>query len=284
MQDESDVIAGFINVKEGEFINCKTFVSEYFDKEIKGTEQKIDKKKLNDIKETISANTTDSYAISADLVLADTNGNAIIYPVIIDIDNEAPVIEAPDLYIEWNTGESICDFIGFPKNHDAKAYNVNTNEEIQLTDEDFHNIMHEEFANVGLNYTDNFFGNMAFRTIEVTYDGKEAFRAHTYDSVKDITKPIDDDLLYKDPIAAWLPELKGLISSGTKDENGQSIFVYDIIAGSKSLAPMIDQSFKDSTTPVDNTVTRHYIQKIELEDSTNETYVERHITVKFIGN
>lgn len=46
MQDESDVIAGFINVKEGEFINCKTFVSEYFDKEIEGTEQKLIRKSL----------------------------------------------------------------------------------------------------------------------------------------------------------------------------------------------------------------------------------------------
>jgi hypothetical protein len=285
VQDESDVIAGFINVKEGEFIDCKTFVSEYFDKEIEGTEQKIDKKKLNNIKETISANTTDSYAISADLVLADINGNARIYPIIIDIDNEAPVIEAQNIYVEWNIGENIWNFgQGFPENKEAKAYDVETNKEVQITDEDYKNIYNEVFANVGLNYSDNFFGNMAFHTVIATKDGSQVYRAHTYDSVKDVTKIVDKDMLDKDPKAAKLPEIKGLLSSTLKDLSGNSTFVYNISYGTKNLAPEIDQSFNDKLTPDDNTITRHYIQKLKLEDSTNETYVERHITVKFIGN
>ena len=239
---------------------------------------------MSEITETISANTTNSYSISADLVLADVNGNAKIYPVVIDIDNEAPVIYAPDLYIEWNVGENIWNFDGYPENHEAKVYNAETKEEIQMTDEDFKNILQEEFANVGLNYSDNFFGNMAFHTVIVTKDGNQAFRSHTYDSVKDVSKPVDKDLLNKDPKAAELPELKGLLSSSTTDENGQSVFVYNISYGTKSLAPNIDQSVNDSSLPEDNTLMRHYIQKIKLEDSTNETYVERHIAVKFIGN
>lgn len=271
VQDESDVIAGFINVKEGEFINCKTFVSEYFDKEIKGTEQKIDKKKLNDIKETISANTTDSYAISADLVLADINGNARIYPIIIDIDNEAPVIEAPDLYIEWNTGENIWNFSGFPENHEAKVYNAQTNEEIQMTDKDYKNIIDETLANVGLNYSDNFFGNIEFHSL-LTREGKEAYRTHTYDSVKDINKSEE------------LPEIKGLRSSTIVDESKKSNFVYEISYGTRSLSPEADPKFNNNSMPEGNIKERHYIQKLKLEDSTNETYVERHITVKFIGN
>ena len=284
VQDESDVVAGFINIKEGDFIKATSFVSDYMDKQLEPTEQKFDKKKMSEITETISANTTDSYAISADLVLADVNGNAKIYPVVINIDNEAPVIEAPDLYIEWNIGESIWNFGGYPENREAKVYNAETKEEIQMTDEDYNNIIQEEFANVGLNYSDNFYGNMAFRSISITKDGKESFRAHTYDSVKDISKPVDNDLLNKDPKAAKLPELKGLLSSSTKDEKGQSVFVYNISYGTKQLAPEIDQSFNDSSLPENNEIMRHYIQKIKLEDSTNETYTERHIEVKFIGN
>lgn len=284
VKDESDVVAGFINIKEGNFIKASTFVSDYMDKQLEATEEKFDKKKMSEITETISANTTDSYSISADLVLADVNGNAKIYPVVIDIDNEAPVIYAPDLYIEWNVGENIWNFDGYPENHEAKVYNAETKEEIQMTDEDFKNILQEEFANVGLNYSDNFFGNMAFHTVIITKDGNQAFRSHTYDSVKDVSKPLDKDLLNKDPKAAELPELKGLLSSSTKDENGQSVFVYNISYGTKSLAPNIDQSVNDSSLPEDNTLMRHYIQKIKLEDSTNETYVERHIAVKFIGN
>lgn len=284
VQDESDVVAGFINIKEGDFIKATTFVSDYMDTQLEPTDEKLDKKKMSEITETISANTTDSYAISADLVLADVNGNAKIYPVVINIDNEAPVIEAPDLYIEWNTGENIWEFFGFPENREAKVYNAETNEEIQMTDEDYNNIVQEGLANVGLNYSDNFFGNMAFRSISVTKDGKESFRAHTYDSVKDISKPIDDDLLNKDPKAARLPELKGLLSSSTKDESGKSIFVYNIAYGSKSLKPEGDPNFNNSSLPENNTEERRYVQELKLEDSTNETYMERHITIKFIGN
>ena len=91
-------------------------------------------------------------------------------------------------------------------------------------------------------------------------------------------------MLDKDPKAAKLPEIKGLLSSTLKDLSGKSTFVYNISYGMKNLAPEIDQSFNDKLTPDDNTITRHYIQKLKLEDSTNETYVERHITVKFIGN
>lgn len=60
------------------------------DKQLEATDEKLDKKKMKEITETISANTTDSYAISSDLVLADVNGNAKIYPVVINIDNEDP--------------------------------------------------------------------------------------------------------------------------------------------------------------------------------------------------
>ena len=284
VQDESDVVAGFINIKEGDFIKATSFVSDYMDKHLEATDEKLDKKKMSEITETISANTTDSYSISADLVLADVNGNAKIYPVVINIDNEAPVIEAPDLYIEWNTGESIWEFFGFPENREAKVYNAETNEEIQMTDEDYNNIVQEGLANVGLNYSDNFYGNMAFRSISVTKDGKESFRAHTYDSVKDISKPVDNDLLNKDPKAAKLPELKGLLSSSTKDESGKSIFVYNIAYGSKSLQPEGDPNFNNSSLPENNTKERRYVQELKLEDSTNETYMERHITIKFIGN
>ena len=285
VQDESDVVAGFINIKEGDFIKATTFVSDYMDKQLEAKDEKLDKKKMSEITETISANTTDSYAISADLVLADINGNAKIYPVVINIDNEAPVIEAPDLYIEWNIGdESIWEFSGFPENREAKVYNAETNEEIQMTDEDYNNIIQEGLANVGLNYSDNFFGNMAFRSISVTKDGKESFRAHTYDSVKDISKPVDNDLLNKDPKAAKLPEIKGLLSSSTKDASGKSIFVYNIAYGSKSLQPEGDPNFNNSSLPENNTKERRYVQELKLEDSTNETYMERHITIKFIGN
>ena len=43
-------------------------------------------------------------------------------------------------------------------------------------------------------------------------------------------------------------------------------------------------SFNYKSLPDNNEIMRHYIQKIKLEDSTNETYIERHIEVKFIGN
>lgn len=234
---------------------------------------------MSEITETISANTTDSYAISADLVLADVNGNAKIYPVVINIDNEAP-----DLYIEWNTGESIWNFGGYPENREAKVYNAQTKEEIQMTDEDYNNIVQEKFANVGLNYKDDFFGNMAFRTLFVTKDGKEAFRTHTYDSVQSINKTVDNDLMRKDPNAVELPQIKGLKSSSLVDENNNYYLVYEIPYGIRSLSPEKDSSFNDKSLPDNNEIMRHYIQKIKLEDSTNETYIERHIEVKFIGN
>lgn len=283
VQDESDVVAGFINIKEGDFIKATTFVSDYMDKQLEPTEQKLDKKKMSEITETISANTTDSYEISADLVLADVNGNAKIYPVVINIDNEAPVIEAPDLYIEWNIGESIWNFGGYPENREARVYNAQTKEEIQMTDEDYNNIVQEMFANVGLNYKDNFFGNMAFHTLFVTKDGKEAFRTHTYDSVQSVNKPVDNDSM-KNLNTAELPKIKGLLSSSLVDKNDNYYLVYEIKCGSRSLSPEIDSSFNDKSMPENNSIIEHYIQKIKLEDSINETYIERHIEVKFIGN
>lgn len=51
-----------------------------------------------------------------------------------------------------------------------------------MIDEEYDNILQEKFADVGLNYSDNFFGNMVFHTLFVTKDGKEAFRTHTYGS------------------------------------------------------------------------------------------------------
>ena len=34
-----------------------------------------------------------------------------------------------------------------------------------MIEEEYNNILQEKFANVGLNYSDNFFGNMVFHTL-----------------------------------------------------------------------------------------------------------------------
>ena len=96
-----------------------------------------------------------------------------------------------------------------------------------MIDEEYDNILQEKFANIGLNYSDNFFGNMVFHTLFVTKDGKEAFRTHTYDSVQSINKPVDNDLVRKDPNATELPKIKGLESSSLVDENDNHLVAHD---------------------------------------------------------
>lgn len=119
--------------------------------------------------------------------------------------------------------------------------------------------MQEKFANVGLNYSDNFFGNMVFHTLFVTKDGKEAFRTHTYDSVQSINKPVDNDLMRKDPNVAELPKIKVLESSSLVDENDNYYLAYEIPYGTRSLSPEKDSSFNDKSLPENNEIMRHYI-------------------------
>lgn len=87
-----------------------------------------------------------------------------------------------------------------------------------------------------------------------------------------------------DPNVAELPKIKVLESSSLVDENDNYYLAYEIPYGTRSLSPEKDSSFNDKSLPENNEIMRHYIQKIKLEDSTNETYIERHIEVKFIEN
>ena len=99
-----------------------------------------------------------------------------------------------------------------------------------------------------------------------------------------IDEEYDNILQEKFANVVELPKIKGLESSSLVDENDNYYLVYEIPYGTRSLSPEKDSSFNDKSLPDNNEIMRHYIQKIKLEDSTNETYIERHIEVKFIRN
>lgn len=202
IKDESEVITGFMNIKEGAFIDVATYLGDYKDKtlETEIQEVKLSKEQLESITDKIQTE-DHSYSIAADLIISDIYGNALSTPIVIDVDRDAPEITAPNLKIEWDVdldlvnssetgkifstaGEKVIWSIDDGIMPTIRVFNADTGEQIDLPEEEYKYIPTMNIlclSYVGVEYEDNFCGKGL-----ILKDNPSTIVDTTFDTVKDL--------------------------------------------------------------------------------------------------